>query len=90
MRLSPRASSPSSCSPSAAKRREDSNFDVEDMLRRIGLDRHLSPTRSNGLHAMVKRVRSIAANAEGLYFAAEHGGDCGMHCTSRTKAPLAA
>jgi cysteine desulfuration protein SufE len=60
--------------------REILNYDVEDMLRRIGLDRHLSPTRSNGLHAMVKRVRSIAANAEGLCAAAEHGGDCGMHC----------
>ncbi len=31
----------------------------------IGLQEHLSPTRSNGLLAMVRRIREIAANAAG-------------------------
>lgn len=55
------------------------SYDVEGMFRKIGLDRHLSPTRSNGLYAMVKRIRSLAAAAEGLC-AATATGDCGMRC----------
>jgi len=31
-------------------------------VQRIGLDKHLSPTRSNGLHAMLNKVREHAAS----------------------------
>ena len=31
-------------------------------VNEIGLDKHLSPTRSNGLYAMLKRVHEYAAN----------------------------
>lgn len=30
------------------------------VLRRLGLDRHLSPTRRNGLRSMVKRIETLA------------------------------
>jgi len=36
-------------------------FDVLGFFSRLGLDQHLSPTRRNGLAAMVKRLRSFAA-----------------------------
>lgn len=36
------------------------SFDIEGFLQRIGLEEHLSPTRRNGLHHMVKRIRAIA------------------------------
>jgi len=29
-------------------------------LEELGLDKHLSPTRSNGLHAMLKRIFAVA------------------------------
>ncbi|MCG7598457.1 SufE family protein [Halomonas sp. McH1-25] len=29
-------------------------------LEELGLDKHLSPTRSNGLHAMLQRIYSVA------------------------------
>ncbi|MFO7649094.1 SufE family protein [Halomonas sp. 3H] len=29
-------------------------------LEDLGLDKHLSPTRSNGLHAMLKRIHEVA------------------------------
>ena len=29
----------------------------------LGLDKHLSPTRRNGLHSMVSRVRALASNS---------------------------
>ena len=32
-----------------------------DFLREIGLEEHLSPTRSNGLHAMLKTIKWHAA-----------------------------
>lgn len=32
-------------------------------IEAIGLTRHLSPTRSNGLHALLQRIRLIAAAA---------------------------
>jgi cysteine desulfuration protein SufE len=35
-------------------------FDVRALLGKLGLSKHLSPSRSNGLHAMVKRIRQIA------------------------------
>ena len=34
--------------------------DPKDVFHRIGLDEHLSPQRSNGLHAMVQRIRADA------------------------------
>ncbi|WP_420393169.1 SufE family protein [Acuticoccus sp.] len=36
-------------------------LDVEAYLRRLQLDEHLTPQRSNGLAAMVKRIRTDAA-----------------------------
>ena len=35
-------------------------FDAEGLFRRIGLDSHLTPQRSNGLRAMVDRMKSEA------------------------------
>lgn len=32
-------------------------------LAQLGLDKHLSPTRSNGLHAMIERIYAIAREA---------------------------
>ncbi len=34
--------------------------DPRDVFHRIGLDEHLSPQRSNGLHAMVQRIHADA------------------------------
>ncbi len=40
-------------------------FDIDDYFERLELLNHLSPTRGNGLRAMVSRIRSIAeASAE--------------------------
>ncbi|MCH8531910.1 MAG: cysteine desulfurase sulfur acceptor subunit CsdE [Saccharospirillum sp.] len=36
------------------------DFDVEDYFSRLDLVRHLSPTRGNGLRAMVSRIRETA------------------------------
>ncbi|MCC5830468.1 MAG: SufE family protein [Phycisphaeraceae bacterium] len=38
-------------------------FDAHGLLKRLGLDEHLSPTRRNGLHEMVKRIQSLARRA---------------------------
>jgi cysteine desulfuration protein SufE len=38
-------------------------FDIEAYFGELDLLRHLSPTRGNGLHAMVARIREIAAQA---------------------------
>jgi len=35
--------------------------DIIGVFNRMGLNRHLSPTRRNGLHGMVKRIRNVAA-----------------------------
>ncbi len=35
-------------------------FDIENYFAALHLLNHLSPTRSNGLHAMVQRIRSMA------------------------------
>lgn len=35
--------------------------DAKSIFEQLGLDEHLSPQRSNGLHAMVSRVREDAA-----------------------------
>lgn len=37
------------------------DFDVEGYFEALGLIKHLSPTRGNGLRAMVKRIQAIAA-----------------------------
>ncbi|MCI0508930.1 cysteine desulfuration protein SufE [Chromohalobacter marismortui] len=34
-----------------------------DFLAELGLDKHLSPTRSNGLHAMLDRIYAVAKQA---------------------------
>lgn len=39
--------------------------DAPRELARLGLDRHLSAQRSNGLRAMVDRIRALAAEAAG-------------------------
>lgn len=36
-------------------------FDMDDYFRELDLLRHLTPTRGNGLRAMVSRIRDIAA-----------------------------
>ncbi|MEY2408402.1 MAG: cysteine desulfuration protein SufE [Verrucomicrobiota bacterium] len=36
------------------------SMDAGSVLGRLGLDRHLSPTRKNGLFAMVERIRTLA------------------------------
>ncbi len=36
-----------------------------DFINAIGLDEHLSPTRSNGLHAMIDAIRGHAARCAG-------------------------
>ena len=35
--------------------------DMQPILQRLGLDKHLSPGRSNGLHSMIERIKAIAA-----------------------------
>ncbi|NVJ59803.1 MAG: SufE family protein [Gammaproteobacteria bacterium] len=35
-------------------------FDIEDYFAKIDLIKHLSPTRGNGLQAMVKKIQTIA------------------------------
>jgi cysteine desulfuration protein SufE len=37
--------------------------DATEILKSLGLDQHLSPQRSNGLKAMVQRIRSDAVHA---------------------------
>ena len=39
-------------------------FDIDDYFARLDLLAHLSPTRGNGLRAMVARIREIAAAQE--------------------------
>ncbi|MBE0505797.1 MAG: SufE family protein [Marinospirillum sp.] len=36
-----------------------------DFLKELGLDKHLSPTRSNGLYAMLERIFAVAKAAKG-------------------------
>ncbi len=44
---------------------EVGQVDASAQLARLGLDSHLSAQRSNGLRAMVGRIRSLAADAVG-------------------------
>jgi len=39
------------------------SFDIEDYFKKLDLVKHLSPTRGNGLKAMVEKIRLIAASA---------------------------
>jgi cysteine desulfuration protein SufE len=43
--------------------REVLDFDVEAYFEELGLLQHLSPTRGNGLRAMVARIREIAVGS---------------------------
>lgn len=43
--------------------REILAFDVDGYFRALDLERHLSPTRGNGLRAMVGRIQAIAQAA---------------------------
>ncbi|NOX54161.1 MAG: SufE family protein [Planctomycetes bacterium] len=43
--------------------REILAVDVQDIFHRLGLDRHLSTARRNGLHSMVQRIREFAEQA---------------------------
>jgi hypothetical protein len=43
--------------------REILETDVKDIFSRLGLDRHLSTARKNGLMGMVQRIREIARRA---------------------------
>ncbi|MGI9499421.1 MAG: SufE family protein [Geminicoccaceae bacterium] len=45
------------------RRPEDILANPPDVFTQIGLGKHLSPTRANGLHAMVNRIRQIATGA---------------------------
>jgi cysteine desulfuration protein SufE len=38
-------------------------IDAQEVFRRLGLERHLSPQRRNGLYSMVDRVRQLAVEA---------------------------
>ena len=40
------------------------DFAIEDYFEKLGLLKHLSPTRGNGLRAMVKRILLTAANMQ--------------------------
>ena len=37
--------------------------DAQEVFARLGLERHLSPQRRNGLYSMVDRVRQLAVEA---------------------------
>ena len=39
------------------------NFDIEDYFAQLDLIKHISPTRGNGLQAMVQKIKEIANNA---------------------------
>ena len=38
-------------------------IDAETLFMNLGLEEHLSPTRRNGLHSMIGRIRQLAQNA---------------------------
>lgn len=39
------------------------SFDIDDYFRKLDLERHISPTRGNGLKAIVSRINNIATAA---------------------------
>jgi cysteine desulfuration protein SufE len=42
---------------------EIASIDAESYFTKLGLEDHLSPTRRNGLHSMIQRIRAIAQQA---------------------------
>ncbi len=36
------------------------HFDIDDYFAKLGLIQHLSPTRGNGLKAMIQRIKTLA------------------------------
>lgn len=42
---------------------EIAKLEAESYFTRLGLEQHLSPTRRNGLHSMIQKIRSIAKAA---------------------------
>ncbi len=42
---------------------EIAGLDAESVLKRLGLDEHLTPQRANGLRSMIARIRREAAEA---------------------------
>lgn len=42
------------------------NTEPRDTLDRMGLEKHLSPMRTNGLFSMVKKIKTIAAAYQGV------------------------
>lgn len=42
---------------------EIATLDAESVLKRLGLDEHLTPQRANGLRSMIARIRREAAEA---------------------------
>ncbi|EMI25460.1 SufE family protein [Rhodopirellula europaea] len=40
------------------------SIDAQEVFKKLGLERHLSPQRRNGLYSMVQRVRELAVQAE--------------------------
>ncbi|MEO1237561.1 MAG: SufE family protein, partial [Planctomycetota bacterium] len=40
--------------------------DARAVVERLGLAEHLSPTRRNGLWAMIERINALTANAPGI------------------------
>ncbi|MEM6393629.1 MAG: SufE family protein [Planctomycetota bacterium] len=39
------------------------SVDAKSIVEKLGLDQHLSPTRRNGLWAMIERINALTANA---------------------------
>ncbi len=56
--------------------------DAKSVLGKLGLDNHLSPTRKNGLFAMVERIRTLAG-------ASVSTGLKGRHVTAQAEASIA-
>jgi cysteine desulfuration protein SufE len=44
--------------------REILSFDAQALFRELGLEQHLTPQRSNGVRAMIERIRADAAAAQ--------------------------
>jgi cysteine desulfuration protein SufE len=38
-------------------------FDIDDYFSQLDLERHITPTRGNGLRAIVNKIRQLAENA---------------------------
>lgn len=57
---------------SGKKASEILSVDPEAVLKKLGLNENLTPQRSNGLRAMVKRIRSEAQAALGPQTATQH------------------